>query len=40
METAFFTDQQQQIVIGQTDVETLPQQENECEYDRDTESWN
>ena len=39
MEAVFFTDRQQQIVIGQTEAEAMPRQENECEFDRNTETW-
>ena len=39
MGAVFFTERRQQIVVGQTEAETLPQQENECEFDRNTETW-
>lgn len=39
MEPVFYSKQQHDIVIGQTQTCPLPQQTGECDYNRNTEAW-
>ena len=39
MATTFFVEQSLNILIGQTNCAQTPAAERECEFDRDTASW-